>query len=112
LVKFIMWLCSQVHILKQYLDFVQLTAVSLVAQTVFSPPHCPPTWSVLHQLVSQDAVGYSVERLDKVQTNRIHCSPLIYQCSHLIIEDYQVRLDLSFVKPCWLLPIIILCLLC
>lgn len=42
------------------------------------------------QLVYKDVMGDRVKSLTKSTVNDIHCSPLIYQASHDILEGDQV----------------------
>ncbi|KAK4829074.1 hypothetical protein QYF61_002018 [Mycteria americana] len=63
--------------------------LGLAIQPVFNPPHCLLIQPILHQLLYEDLMGDTVESLTEVQVDNIHCSPLIYQASHFIIEGYQ-----------------------
>ena len=43
-----------------------------------------------YQLLYEDLLGDSVKGPAEVQVDNIHCSPLVYQASHFIVEVYQV----------------------
>jgi len=45
---------------------------------------------MLQQLVYEDVVGHNAKGLPEVHLDNIHCSPLIDQASHFIIEVYQI----------------------
>lgn len=68
----------------------QHSPLSLSVQTVFSPSHCPFIYSIYHQLVCEDVVTEHVENLTKVKIDNAHCSPIVNQASHLIIEGYWI----------------------
>ncbi|GAB0181629.1 hypothetical protein GRJ2_000628200 [Grus japonensis] len=37
----------------------------------------------------EDLIGNSIKGLTEMQVDNIHCSPLIYQASHFVVEVYQ-----------------------
>lgn len=54
--------------------------------------HCPFIYYVIHQYVecyASGVTGHNAEGPAEVERNNIHCSPLICQACHLIIEVYQ-----------------------
>lgn len=73
------------------LDFISLiaTLLSLAVQPVFSSPHCQLIYLIFHQLLHDDLTGDSIKGLSEVQLDNLHCSSLIYQISHFIVEDHR-----------------------
>lgn len=61
-------------------------SLSLAAKPVFDPLHCLLIQSAHRRLLYEDVTGDNV----KSQVDNIHCSFLIHQTSHLIVEGYQV----------------------
>jgi len=73
------------------LDLVPLiTPLRAPVQTVFNPPHHLLIQPIHQQVLYEDLMGDSVKGPTVVQVDNSHCSPLICQASHFIIEIYQV----------------------
>lgn len=64
--------------------------LSSAIQPVLNSPHCPLIHPTLPELAYEDVTGDSVESLDEVKVDNIHCSPLVYPASHSIIEGFQI----------------------
>ena len=61
--------------------------LGLAVEPVFNPPHCLLIQPILHQLLYE---ADSAKSPTDVKVDNIHCSPIVYQASHFIIEGYQV----------------------
>lgn len=71
-----------------------------VIQAVFNPPHCLLIQPILLQLLYEDILGDSANRLPSVKADNIHWFPLIYQARHFLLEYYQLlKPDFLLVNP-------------
>jgi len=59
-------------------------------QPFFNPPQSLLIQHIIQQLLYVYFMRNNIKSLAVVQVVNIHCSPLIYQASHFIIEGYQV----------------------
>lgn len=58
-------------------------------QLVYHTSSSPAIHSISLLFSYKDAMGNYLQRLAKIKVNAIHCTPLMYRASHLIIESNQ-----------------------